>query len=457
MTHWTATAIASDVRRGARTARAVVEESLGRIERINPRLNAFSVVRTEQVRAEADAVDAALARGADPGPLAGVPVAVKEEYDVAGDVTTLGGLGNSTPRAADCEVVRRLRAAGAVVVGRTTMPEFGQFPIGQSEYHGTTLNPWDPHRSPGGSSAGSGVAVATGAVPVAMGADGGGSVRIPASACGVLGLKPTRGRISPAPLAEHWYGLATFGVLSRTAEDAAVVLGVVSGNVPGDTWTLPAPERPFTEAVQRATRPMRILAATNPVLRGATAPGVSNALDDLTERLRTLGHDVRCARVSWPDPTAAFLPLYLAGIHQEADQVEHPELLTAHTRRTARLGAAVTPRMVAAAQREAERCARVLDAAFASADLIMLPTLTDPPIGATDFTARGWLSSLLRSSGIIGNTALLNVTGHPGVSVPAGLADGVPVGAQFVARRRREDLLLAVAAQLDRHPRDRAK
>lgn len=309
--------IARAVRRGRMSARRSVEDALARIAAIDPDLNAFTVVRRRAALREAEQIDRAGAALA--GPLAGVPVAVKEEYDVAGEVTTLGGRGNTAPADADCAVVQRLRAAGAVIVGRTNMSEFGQFPATQSALHGACLNPWDPSRSPGGSSGGSAVAVATGMVPVAMGSDGGGSLRIPASACGVVGLKPARGRVSSAPLDEHWLGLAGFGAITRGARDMALVMDVISGSTAGDRWRTAPPTRPFAESAEGGTGALRVLAASNPVMPGAgVAAPVGAAMRDFAQRLRALGHDVRGARVAWPTPTAAFLALYFAGVRRAA-------------------------------------------------------------------------------------------------------------------------------------------
>lgn len=454
----TAVGIAEAVRAGESSARRSVTDALARIAALDPSLNAFTLVRSRAALREAETVDAS-----PTGALAGVPVAVKEEYDVAGDVTTLGGRGNSTPAATDCEVVRRLRAAGAVVVGRTNMPEFGQFPATESDLHGACLNPWDPTRSPGGSSGGSAVAVATGAVPVAMGADGGGSLRIPASACGVLGLKPTRGRVSSAPVQEHWFGLAGFGAITRSARDMALVMDVVGdpldgvdGDALGRTTASgredrEAPARTFTEAVRTGTGPLRILAARNPVMPGArvSAP-VEEAMRDFAGRLGALGHDVRAARVRWPLPTAPFLTLYFASIHQEVGLVEHPERLEARTRASVRIGAAIPQSAVRAARRDARKVSAGVDAAMGRADLLLLPTLVHVPGGAHDLEGRGLVSALLASTPTVSNTAIFNVSGHPAMSVHAGFSpDGLPIGAQLVARAGREDLLLALAAQLE--------
>ncbi|NUS51237.1 MAG: amidase, partial [Nocardioidaceae bacterium] len=182
---------AAAVARGEVSSRDLVAATLVRIHRYDGRLNAFTVVLDEQALAEAAVRDGQ--RG-DRGPLHGVPVAIKEEIDVAGQVTTFGGRANSRPATQDAEVVRRLREAGAVVVGKTNMPEFGQFPFTESVAHGLTRNPWNTSRTPGGSSGGSAAAVAGGLVPFAMGGDGGGSIRIPAACCGLFGLKPQRGR-----------------------------------------------------------------------------------------------------------------------------------------------------------------------------------------------------------------------------------------------------------------------
>lgn len=444
--------IAADVRAGRTTVRRVVEAALARIDRLNPSLNAFTVVRAGAALAEADAHDAS---GPHQGPLAGVPIAVKEEYDVAGDVTTLGGRANQRPAARDCEVVRRLREAGAVIIGRTNMPEFGQFPVGESAHHGATLNPWDPARSPGGSSAGSAVAVATGIVPIAMGSDGGGSLRIPASACGVFGLKPTRGRVSSAPLAEHWYGLATFGAITRTARDMAIVLDVISGNTPSDRWRLAARDRPLIDspAGAAAARPLRILTASNQIMPG-TSPtvDVARVVAAFGDRLSAAGHDVRSACVKWPIATAPFLTLFAAGIAEEARQVDDPDALAPTTKAFARIGSLCGTRTIRAAQTYSHRLAERLDEAFGRADLLMIPTLLAPPVSAHALSGKGVVSSLAVSTPIVSNTALFNVTGHPAASIHAGFtAQGLPVGAQLIARSGREDLLISVAASIEAH------
>lgn len=231
--------IATAVRSGATTARTQVEAALARLEERNLEVNAFTTIRRDEAMAEADALDAG-GVGHD-GLLAGVPVAVKEEYDVTGTVTTLGGCGNSTPKIRDSEAIRRLRAAGAIIIGKTTMPEFGQFPFTESMATGITRNPFNPDRTVGGSSGGSAAAVAAGIVPIALGADGGGSIRIPAACTGLIGLKPSRGRISLAPNAMHWYALVVLGGLTRTVHDSALLLDVLAGATEVDRFRLDPP------------------------------------------------------------------------------------------------------------------------------------------------------------------------------------------------------------------------
>ncbi|WP_166986773.1 amidase [Canibacter zhoujuaniae] len=455
-----ATQITAQVRAGESTAVSQVQAAKQRIATLDHRFNAITVVR-DSATAEAAAVDKNLHEAAQPThPLAGVPVVVKEEYDIAGDVTTLGGCGNLNPTAFTAPVITKLRDAGAVVVARTNMPEFGQFPAGESEYHGATLNPWNPNYSPGGSSAGSAVAVATGMVPVALGADGGGSLRIPAAACGVFGLKPTRGRISSAPLTEHWHGLATFGAITRTAQDMATTLDTISGNEPHDVWRLDSPTQSFTEAVSAGAtgkfygvnnRNLRVRFALAPILRGIRInTEVGMAMQAFLPRLTALGHEVKQTQFRWPDPSNAFVPLHLSGMHVETKQVQFRRNLTSRTKKTARVGMLVPPFAVRQAQLRAEKLAHAVDELFQGADLIALPTQVDLPEKAHAYANLSWRASLTLARKDIANAALFNVTGHPAMSIHAGFsAAGVPIGIQFVAKRGAEGMLLALAAQLE--------
>lgn len=439
---------------GKATATAVVEASLERIERRNPGLNAFSVVLTDQARAEAARLDEERADGAPVGPLHGVPVAIKEELDVAGCVTTFGGRGNATPATADGEVVRRLRQAGAVVVGKTRMPEFGQWPFTESVDGGVTRNPWDRSRTPGGSSGGTAAAVAAGMVPVGIGGDGGGSIRIPSACCGLFGLKPTRGRVTADPMAHLWWALGTTGPLTRTVLDSALVYDVIRGNTSTDMFTAPEPSTSFIAAVGADPGRLRIGWSTRPAVRGIRLdPAHAAAVEDIARALAGLGHEVREVDPHYPDATAAFVPQFFGGVRAEADAVEHFDRLEKRTRQVYRLGSwvsrAVLDKAMAAGERVAEKANRVFD--DGGVDVLLTPTIGPRPrkVGVLDHG--GAISAALKAQPMIAWTALWNVTGNPAASVPAGLGpDGLPLAVQLVGRIGDEPTLLGVAAQLER-------
>ena len=245
------------LRRGEVSSRDLVELSLARVAALDPELNAFGAVYAERARADADGADARRAAGED-APLLGLPVAVKDEIDIAGEVTSRGTAAFTDRAAEDAEVVRRLRAAGAVVVGKTTMPELGLWPFTESVTWGVTRNPWDVERTPGGSSGGSAAAVAAGIVPAAIGADGAGSIRIPAACTGLFGLKPQSGRVPRAPHdrdRSHWI---VYGPLTRSVIDTAIVLDAIRGPMPGDAAPLPEPARPFADSARADPGALRI-------------------------------------------------------------------------------------------------------------------------------------------------------------------------------------------------------
>jgi amidase len=432
---------------GDLTPRVVVDEALERINALDPALNAFSVVLAEQARSDA----AALGRGAGtPGPLHGVPIAIKEEVDVAGCVTTFGGEGNSTPATADAELVARLRAAGAVVVGKTNMPEFGAYPYTEGASRGVTRNPWDPTRTPGGSSGGTAAAVASGMVPVAIGGDGGGSIRIPSAMCGLFGLKPQRGRVTTAPHEHLWWALGTVGPLARTVRDAAIVYDVIRGNTDTDLYRA-GPVGSFEEAALRAPGRLRIGWSVKPVSVGIKPDPVHVAAVEETARLLAgLGHDVREIDPGYPDPTAAFVPQFFAGIRTEAQAVDHYERLERRTRETYRLGSWVTPRVTEWAMRASEKVSVKANRVFDQVDVLLTPSIAHrpPPVGVLD--GRGSVASSLLSLPAIAYAALWNVAGNPAASVPCGLADdGLPVGVQLVGPTDGEELLLSLSAQLE--------
>ncbi|MBO9523874.1 MAG: amidase [Nocardioidaceae bacterium] len=437
---------------GKVSATEAVQASLDRIALRDPGLNAFSVVLADDALNEAIALDARIAAGEQPGPLHGVPVAIKEEVDVAGCVTTFGGRANSTPAARDGEVVRRLRQAGAVVVGKTRMPEFGQWPYTESEAGGITRNPWDRTRTPGGSSGGSAVAVAAGMVPVAIGGDGGGSIRIPAACCGLYGLKPTRGRVTSDPMPHLWWALGTTGPLTRSVLDSALVYDVIRGNLAGDRFTAPEPETTFIAAAGREPGRLRIGWSTRPVSKGVR-PAKEHvlAVEETARLLADLGHDVREVDPRYPDPTAAFVPQFFGGVRTESDAVEHFALLEKRTREVYRLGGWVSESVLEKAMAAGERVAAKANRVFDALDVLLTPTIAHRPrrVGALD--RGGAVAMSVKSMPMIAYTALWNVTGNPAASVPAGVADdGLPVAVQLVGRIGEETTLLGLSGQLER-------
>jgi amidase len=450
--------LARRIAAGDATAAEAVEASLERIERRNPGVNAFSVVLADEARAQAARLDDRRAAGEPVGPLHGVPVAIKEEIDVAGCVTTFGGRGNSTPASEDGEVVRRLRQAGAVIMGKTRMPEFGQWPFTESVDGGITRNPWDRTRTPGGSSGGTAAAVALGMVPVGIGGDGGGSIRIPAACCGLFGLKPTRGRVTSHPLPHLWWALGTTGPLTRTVLDSALVYDVIRGNVSSDRFTAGEPATSFIAAAGFDPERLRIGWSTRPVTRGVRpAREHVAAVEETARLLAELGHDVREIDPHYPDPTAAFVPQFLGGVRDEADGVEHYDRLEKRTRQVYRLGSWVTESVLDRALAAGERLSVKANRVFTGfpgqdgVDVLLTPTIGPRPRAVGVLDRGGPVSAALKATPMIAWTALWNVTGNPAASVPTGLAaDGLPVAVQLVGRMGDEPTLLRLAAQLER-------
>jgi amidase len=441
---------AAALRQGVVSAGELTQATLDRIQRYDGRLNAFTTVLAEPALAEAADRDAMPV--GERGPLHGVPVAIKEELDVAGAVTTFGGRANASAADRDAEVVRRLRAAGAIVVGKTNMPEFGQWPFTESVAHGITRNPWDARRSAGGSSGGSAAAVAAGLVPVAIGGDGGGSIRIPAACCGIFGLKPQRGRVSAAPHRHLWWALGTLGPLTRSVRDAALVYDVLRGGLPADRFHAKEPGTSFVAAVDAGPGPrLRVGWSARPVTLGVRpAPEHVEAVRATAALLAGLGHQVEEVDPGYPDPTAVFVPQFLGGVRSEAELVERPDRLERRTREAVRLGAWVRPGVVERAIRAGEKAATKANRVFDRCDVLLTPAIAHrpPEVGVLDGV--GTLRAALLSVPMIAYTALWNVTGNPAASVPAGFAaDGLPLAVQLVGRPHDETTVLALSAQLE--------
>ncbi len=439
---------AAAVADGTVSSHDLVSAVLDRIREHDGRLNAFTTVMADEALAEARARDE---QTGERGPLHGVPLAVKEEIDVAGQVTTFGGRGNSRRSARDAAVVARLRRAGAVIVGKTNMPEFGQWPFTESVAHGITRNPWDPTRTPGGSSGGTAAAVAAGLVAAGLGGDGGGSIRIPSACCGLFGLKPQRGRVTMDPHEHGWWALSTTGPLTRSVRDSAVIYDAVHGALPSDRFSAEPPVRSFAEAAASEPPRLRVGWSTrSPVPGVRPAAEHVRAVHETATLLEQLGHHVEEVDPAYPDATAAFVPQFFAGVRSLAEVVEAPERLERRTKETLRLGAWVTPRVREAAIRRGERVAAKANEVFGRVDVLLTPTLAHrpPEVGVLDGT--GTLRAVLASLPMISYTSLWNVVGNPAASVPAGFAhDGLPLAVQLVGRPHDETTLFSLSSQLE--------
>ena len=437
---------------GEMSSRELVELYLGRISRLDGLLNAFRVVLAERALLEADQADARRGAGGE-RPLLGVPIAVKDDIDVAGELTTYGTNAHGGPASADAEVVRRLREAGAVIIGKTNVPELTLWPFTETATYGATRNPWDLQRAPGGSSGGSAAAVAAGLVGAALGSDGAGSIRIPAAWCGLFGLKPQRGRVSMSPQPRGWHGLSVKGLLSRHVADTALFHDVASGAIDVDIDSAPTPEEPFSQAAARAPGKLRIAYSTRiptGVISSLSADS-ERAVSETAELLRSLGHEVSERDPDYGiDAIPAVLARYLRGAHDDAAALAHPERLERRTRGMARMGSLVTPalldRSMAGEQALAARIGSVLE----DHDVLLIPaTATGPPrIG--QLNGRGALWTLNAVAGMVPFTGIWNVTGQPAASVPAGPgSDGLPRAVQLIGRANDEATLLSLAAQLE--------
>lgn len=430
---------------GELTAPELLEIYLDRIARLDSELRCYRVVLSDSARYEAAEAQDRLDAG-ERLPLLGVPVAVKDDVDVAGQVTTYGSGGHRPAVTSDGEAVRRLRAAGAVIIGKTNVPELMMFPYTESLTFGATRNPWNLKRTPGGSSGGSAAAVAAGLAPLALGSDGGGSIRIPATWCGVFGLKPQRDRVSLEPHDDAWYGLSVNGPLARSVLDAALFLDATS--------TVPGPEGEFVAAAARHPGRLRIaLSAKGPTpLPVRVGKAQLAAVHEAGALLRELGHEVITRDPDYP-PSAIitnYLPRYLRGISDDADSLAHPERLEARTRNLARAGAMFSDRrMTALRDAEAEVTARI-QSIFDDVDVVVTPGNATGPSRIGAYQRRGAIWTLLAAAQRVPYQQVWNLTGQPAAAVPWDFdGDGLPLAVQLVGRPYDEATLLALSAQIE--------
>jgi amidase len=439
-------ALAAMVRAAEVTPRELVELYVRRIEALDPRLNAFRVLRTEQALAEADDVDR-------DGPLAGVPIAVKDDIAVGGEVATRGTRSFGAAAPADSEAVRRLRAAGAIPIGITNVPELMIFPWTATTANGVTRNPWNPDRTPGGSSGGSAAAVAAGMVAAATGSDGGGSIRIPAAACGLVGMKPTRGRVSAQPGGAGWLGLSVYGGLARSVADSALLLDVMHGALPADVDRAPEFTGSYVEAATNPPGRLRIAVSRKlpPGLLGRVSADQRGAWEQTGALLSSLGHGVEERDPAYGLAQIEFLQTWLRGVYEESLTVPDRSTLERSTRQMAAGGRYLVPpwrrrRVLAAREATTARITALWD----EFDVLVTPALAKGPIAAEG----GYGRSAPRAVDIGGRftpfTPIFNVTGQPAVSVPVGMdTDGLPLSVQMIGRLGAEDTLYALAGQLE--------
>jgi amidase len=423
------------IRGGEVSSRELVELYLERIERIDPELNAFRRVMAERALVDAQQADGRKGAG-DDRPLLGVPIAVKDVEDVTGEVTRWGTDAFSTPAAQDSELVRRLRAAGAVVVGKTNCPELAIIGDTEGPAFGVTRNPWNTDRSVGGSSGGSAAAVAAGLCAGATASDGMGSIRIPASNCGLVGLKPTRDRIPLSPLKEHWYGLSVAGFETRSVRDTALLLAVG------------AADDSLRDAADRPAENLRVAVSTKPFFPARVHQDVKRAVEQTGARLRAFGHDVEQADPPYP-PLSPSTTRYLAGTAQDVDErVELPDRLQRRTRGFARMGGAIARPVLDWALREDDTGR--MRPFFERHDILVTAVSSVPPVKAGKWEGLGAVRTFLGMAQVYPFTGEWNLTGQPAVSLPCGTSDdGMPIGVMIVGRHGEEATLLGVAAQLE--------
>ena len=458
-----ATAQADLVRRGKASATELVDAAISRIERVNGELNAVIMPLFDKARA------LAASRELPDGPFRGVPFLVKDIFcHTAGDpyhggMKLLRRLGWTEK--ADTHLGQKFRAAGLVFVGRTNVPELGSLPTTEPDAYGPTRNPWDTARSSGGSSGGAAAAVAAGLVPAAHANDGGGSIRIPASECGLVGLKPTRGRTSLGPDAgESWAGAVAEHVVTRSVRDTAALLDAVAGPMPGDPYFAPPPARPFAAEVGRDPGRLRIgVLARVPGDAFGLHPDCAAAARDTARLLESLGHVVEeshPAALDDPEVGPRFTLVVAAWLARDLDywseRTGHrigPDDVEPMNWAVAEQARSCTAHQYIRAVEWLQAYTRRVAAWWAEGfDLLLTPTLAEPPPPLGEFSARPGdpLRGFRRALPFVTFTSPFNITGQPAISLPLHWnGDGLPIGIQLAAAYGREDVLMRVAAQLE--------
>ena len=457
--------LASRIRNGNLSPVTVVDAFLDRIERVNPEINAYVTVLDERAREKAREAEAALQAGGKVGPLHGVPVAIKDLVDVEGVKTTSGSkLRSDNVASQDDIVVQRLRDAGAIVLGKTNTPEFGRKPMTTNYLFGPTGNPWDPEKTAGGSSGGSGAAVAAGLAPLAQGSDTAGSIRVPASACGIYGLMPDFGRVPKGPNRSDafvYVGPCSFtGPMTRTVEDAALMLDVMAGPHRASPFSLPERNRSYLDAVRGATADLKV--AYSPDLGICeVAPGIQDTVDDavnaLEPKVRSLDRVETVFDQTWDelhDAIEVLLQERYRGMYHRLQQegtdlLEHREDVTSEVISRVEKSLELTVLDVRRAEQVRTEAYDAVQSVLGEYDLLVTPTLGMPPFekgtqperinGVEIDPLHGWIL-----------TWPFNLTGNPTASVPAGYSDDqLPIGMQLIGRRHEDDTVLRASAAFE--------
>ncbi len=437
--------LAAQVRAGEVSARELTEAAIARIEATNPALNYLVT----------DCFEQALATEPSDGPFTGVPMLVKDLNETAGVRTTFSShaFADYVP-SSDAAVVRRIKDAGFVVLGKSNTPEFGSTCVTESVLNGACRNPWDTERTPGGSSGGAAAAVASGALPLAHGSDGGGSIRIPASCCGLFGIKPSRGRVSPAPYVSGSLELSQSGPLSVTVRDAAAFLDAIAGYETGDAhWAAPPP-RPFLDEVGADPGRLRIAFTTESPIPFPIDDAVVGVARDAAEALAALGHEIVEQTPPWVDDIllSTFAKLWQVGpaMYPVPDQELLEPLNRALAAAAHETSSVVFAQSVAGLQRLARRIVSFWD----DVDVVLTPGLAKLPVPI------GWVfepedpwEQFRRGGEFTPFTPIVNVTGQPAAMVPFGVVDGLPVGVHLIGRPADEATLFRLASQIEQaHP-----
>jgi Asp-tRNA(Asn)/Glu-tRNA(Gln) amidotransferase A subunit family amidase len=456
-----ATALAALVAAGEVTPGELLRAAVERLDKVQPRLQPLSLIET-------DFAEASLKAGLPDGPFRGVPFLLKDLFAFLPGTRLTNG--SRLTQGIDCPfestLVARFRAAGLVVFGKTASPEFGINVTTESVLHGPVPNPWDRRRSAGGSSGGSAVAIASGIVPAAHASDGGGSIRIPAAACGLVGLKPSRARNPVGPMVgEGWNGLSGGHVLSRTVRDTAALLDVTSGPEPGDPYGCPPINGTFLAAAERDPQPLRIALVTEAPGDAPVEPVCVAATEAAALKLQRLGHHIIPARFEIDAGAVAQLMATIVAVNAANDLATWQQVLGRRadettvetcTRLLAERGRTIPATDYAKAISGLHQTARRFARMFTAADLVLSPTLASPPppLGVLDQDMADLDRFLMLNAAVIPFTPLYNITGCPAISLPLEHdPDGLPAGVMLGAPYGREDLLLEVAGQLERaHP-----